>query len=73
MGSDSLVLGQAELLCACSRTGSDGGDSSAARAAWCLYSHTGSEGGGGLECSAGCSVPEVIQGVRERVQNPPRE
>ena len=25
MGSDSLVLGQAELLFACSRTGSEGG------------------------------------------------
>ena len=33
------------LLCACRRTGSDGG-------------------GGELECSTGCLVPVVVQGVR---------
>ena len=50
------------LLCACSRTGSEGG----------LECSTGCSvpvdvqgvGGGELECSTGCLVPVVVQGVR---------
>ena len=42
------------LLCVCIVIQGVRGESSAARAALCLYSHTGSEGG--VECSTGCSV-----------------
>ena len=55
------------LLWACSRTGSEGG-TRVQHGLLCACSRTGSEGG--VECSTGCSVPVVVQGVRERVQNP---
>ena len=61
------------LLCACSRTGSEGGLECSTgcsvpvvvqgvRGGWGFECSTGNEGG--VECSTGCSVPVVIQGVR---------
>ena len=62
-GSEGGTRVQHGLLCACSHTGSEGGESSVARAALCLYIVIQGVRGG-VECSTGCSVPVVVQGVR---------
>ena len=49
------------LLCACSRTGSEGG----VECSTGCSVHVVVQGvRGGVECSTGCSVPVVVQGVR---------
>ena len=54
------------LLCACSRTGSEGEGLECSTG--CSVPVVVQGVRGGLECSTGCSVPVVVQGVRGAVE-----